>query len=86
MSRKSKPPERSVYVSGSKFSRPFMQRAALDFKAGKVKGAGQIMLPDGQVIQAGPTYETTLSPGLLQMIRQGILQASSFGRLRRTTK
>lgn len=81
MSRKSKPPERAIYVSGSKFSKAFMQQAAQDLRTGRVKDVGQIILPDGQVIQAGPTYETCLSPGLLQMIKNGILQASTFGKL-----
>lgn len=89
MSRKSKhpekPSERTVYVCGSKFSKSFLRQAALDYQKGVVGSAGQIMLPDGQVIQAGPTYETKLSPQLLQMIKRGILQASSFGRLRNSS-
>lgn len=79
MPRKSKRPERDVYVSGSKFSKAFMQRAALDFQAGRVKDVGQIILPDGLAIKAGPAYRTTMSQELQQLIKAGILQASNFG-------
>ena len=74
---------RTVFVSGSKFSKPFMLQAAQDFQAGKVKGAAQIRLPDGQTITAGPTYETTMSPELMQLIKAGVLQASTFGKMAR---
>ena len=81
---KTKPPEspgRVVYVSGSKFSHPFRVQAAKDFQAGLVKDAMQIQLPDGQIITAGPTYETHISADLLQLIKIGVLQASNFGKL-----
>ena len=71
---------RAVFVSGSKFSKPFMLQASQDFRAGKVKGAAQIRLPDGQTITAGPTYETRMSPELMQLIKAGVLQASTFGK------
>jgi hypothetical protein len=75
-------PLKTVFVSCSKFSKAFSTHAALAFKKGLVKSAGQIVLPDGQVIKAGPTYETTMSPDLLQMIREGAIQASIFGKLK----
>ncbi|MGB5101040.1 MAG: hypothetical protein WBN94_10650, partial [Methanothrix sp.] len=65
----------------SKFSKPFMAQAAQDFRAGKVKAAMQMQLPDGQIITAGPTYGTRMSPEMLQMIKSGVLQASNFGKL-----
>ena len=71
---------RAIYVCGSKFSRPFMLQAAQDFQAGKVKGAAQIRLPDGQTITAGPNYETRMGPELMQLIKKGVLQASTFGK------
>jgi hypothetical protein len=74
-------PGRVVYVTGSKFSKPFMAQAAQDYQAGKVKEAMQIMLPDGQTITAGPTYESHMSLALMQMIKKGVLQASNFGKL-----
>ena len=76
------PPGKTVFVCGSKFSKAFTIQAAQDFRAGRVEGAGQIVLPDGQIIQAGPTYETTMSPALIQMVKDGILQASNFGKLK----
>jgi hypothetical protein len=79
---KSEPAGKIVFVCGSKFSKPFAHQAAEDFQAGKVKDAGQIVLPDGQIISAGPTYETTTSPSLIQMIKDGVLQASNFGKLK----
>jgi hypothetical protein len=87
MSKKStstepKPPGKIVFVCCSKFSTAFARRAAQDFQAGKVEKAGQIVLPDGQIIDAGPTYETTTSPSLIQMIKDGILFASNFGKLK----
>jgi hypothetical protein len=87
MSKKStspvhEPPGKIVFVSCSKFSKQFALRAAQDFQAGKVEKAGQIVLPDGQIIDAGPTYETTTSPSLIQMVKDGILQASNFGKLK----
>ena len=75
------PPGKTVFVCGSKFSKAFSLQAAQDFRAGRVKGAGQIVLPDGQIIKAGPTYETTTSPGLMEMLKAGVLQASIFGKL-----
>lgn len=87
MSKKSmpiepEPPGKVIFVCGSKFSKQFALRAAEDFQAKRVDGAGQIVLPDGQIISAGPTYETTMSPSLIQMIKDGILQASNFGKLK----
>lgn len=87
MSKKStspapEPPGKTVFVCCSKFSTAFARRAAQDFQAGKVEKAGQIVLPDGQIIDAGPTYETTMSPALIQMVKDGILQASNFGKLK----
>lgn len=87
MSKKStspvaEPPGKVIFVCGSKFSKSFVHQAAKDFQAGRVEEAGQIVLPDGQIIQAGPTYETTMSPSLIQMIKDGILQASNFGKLK----
>ena len=79
---KSEPAGKIVFVSCSKFSKQFARRAAQDFQAGKVEKAGQIVLPDGQIIDAGPTYETTTSPALIQMIKDGVLQASNFGKLK----
>ena len=76
------PPGKVIFVCGSKFSKQFALRAAEDFQAKRVDGAGQIVLPDGQIIQAGPTYETTMSPALIQMVKDGILQASNFGKLK----
>jgi hypothetical protein len=81
LERKPEPAGRTVYVCGSKFSKSFTGRAAEDFRAGKVNEAGQIVLPDGQIIRAGPTYETMTSPALLQLIKDGTLQASIFGKL-----
>lgn len=75
------PAGRTVFVCCSKFSKPFMAQAAQDFRAGKVKAAMQMQLPDGQIITAGPTYETRMSPEMLQMIKSGVLQASNFGKL-----
>ena len=77
------PPGRTLYVCASKFSKPFMTRAAQDFQAGKVQAAMQIILPDGQTIAAGPTYETSESPDLIKMIKTGIISASIFGKLQR---
>jgi hypothetical protein len=74
-------PGRVVYVTGSKFSKSFVAQAAQDYQAGKVKGAMQIMLPDGQIITAGPTYESHMGPTLMQMIKRGVVQASNFGKL-----
>ena len=87
MSKKSmpiepEPPGKVIFVCGSKFSKSFVHRAAMDFQARRVEEAGQIVLPDGQIIQAGPTYETTMSPALIQMIKDGVLQASNFGKLK----
>lgn len=76
------PPGKVIFVCGSKFSKQFALRAAEDFQAKRVDGAGQIVLPDGQIISAGPTYETTMSPSLIQMVKDGILQASNFGKLK----
>ena len=81
-STESEPAGKIVFVCGSKFSKQFALRAAEDFQAKRVDGAGQIVLPDGQIIQAGPTYETTTSPSLIQMVKDGILQASNFGKLK----
>ena len=89
-------PGKTVFVCGSKFSKSFALRAAADFRSGEINAdhtaailpdgreirAGQIVLPDGQIIQAGPTYETTMSPALIQMVKDGILQASNFGKLK----
>lgn len=74
-------PGRVVFVCASKFSKAFSSQAAKDFQSGKVQNAGQILLPDGQIITAGPTYETTMSSELLQMVKDGALQASTFGKL-----
>jgi hypothetical protein len=74
------PPGKTVFVCGSKFSKGFALRAAEDFKKGLVRASGQVILPDGQVIKAGPAYETTMSLGLMQMIRDSVLQASIFGK------
>ena len=87
MSKKSmpiepEPPGKVIFVCGSKFSKSFVHQAAKDFQAGKVEKAGQIVLPDGQIITAGPTYETTMSSALIQMVKDGILQASNFGKLK----
>lgn len=90
------PPGKVIFVCGSKFSKQFALRAAADFRSGEINAdhtaailpdgreirAGQIVLPDGQIIQAGPTYETTMSPALIQMIKDGVLQASNFGKLK----
>lgn len=76
------PPGKVIFVCGSKFSKSFVHQAAKDFQARRVEEAGQIVLPDGQIIQAGPTYETTMSPALIQMVKDGILQASNFGKLK----
>lgn len=90
------PPGKVVFVCGSKFSKSFALRAAADFRSGEINTdhtaavlpdgreikAGQIVLPDGQIINAGPTYETTMSPSLIQMIKNGVLQASNFGKLK----
>lgn len=76
------PPGKTIFVCASKFSKAFSVHAALAFKKGLVENAGQIVLPDGQIITAGPTYETTTSPGLLELIRAGALQASIFGKLK----
>jgi hypothetical protein len=78
------PVGRTVFVCASKFSKSFSLKAAEDFQAGKVKGSGEILLPDGKTIKAGPTYETTMSAELLQMIMSGVLQASVFGKLCKT--
>jgi hypothetical protein len=77
-----RPPGKTVFVWASKFSKAFTFQAAQAFKKGLVKGPGQIVLPDGQVITAGPTYETTMNSDLVQMIRAGVLQASAFGKLK----
>ena len=90
------PPGKTVFVCGSKFSKQFALRAAADFRSGEINAdhtvailpdgreikAGQIVLPDGQIIDAGPTYETTMGPSLIQMIKDGVLQASNFGKLK----
>jgi hypothetical protein len=47
-----------------------------------VEKAGQILLPDGQIIAAGPTYETIMSSDLIQMVKSGVLQASTFGKMK----
>ncbi|MDD2317688.1 MAG: hypothetical protein PHD57_10105 [Desulfobacterales bacterium] len=92
----SEPPGKVIFVCGSKFSKSFVHQAAKDFQSGEISadhtvailpdgreiGAGQIVLPDGQIISAGPTYETTMSPALIQMVKDGILQASNFGKLK----
>ena len=75
------PPGRVVYVTGSKFSKTFTAQAAQDYQSQKVKEAMQIVLPDGQIITAGPTYETNMSPDLMQLIKRGVVQASNFGKL-----
>ena len=77
------PPGQTVFVCASKFSKAFSLQAAHDFKAGKVEKAGQILLPDGQIIAAGPTYETIMSSDLIQMVKSGVLQASTFGKTNR---
>jgi hypothetical protein len=76
------PPGKTVFVCASKFSKAFTAHAALAFKKGLVKSASQIVLPDGQVITAGPTYETTMSTDLIELIKAGVLQASAFGKLK----
>ena len=76
------PPTGTVFVCASKFSKTFSMHAALAFKKGLVKDAGQIVLPDGQMITAGPTYETATSPDLIGLIRAGVLQVSVFGKLK----
>jgi hypothetical protein len=92
----SEPPGKVIFVCGSKFSKQFALRAAADFRSGEINAdhtvailpdgreikAGQIVLPDGQIIDAGPTYETITSPALIQMIKDGVLQASKFGKLK----
>lgn len=75
------PAGKTVFVCCSKFSKAFSGAACMAFKKGLVKGAGQIVLPDGQIITAGPTYETHISPDLIEMIKAGVLQASIFGKM-----
>jgi len=69
-----------IYVFMPKHSKSTRKLAAMQFKEGKVKEAGTILLPDGQTIQAGATVKTEMRPELNAMLRDGVFLAGKCPR------
>ena len=66
-------PARLIYVHVHPFGSA--GRAYQDFKEGKVKQRGNVLMPDGTEGRPGATYQVERTPEIQEMIRQSILLA-----------
>lgn len=69
-----------VYVFAPKHSKSFKKLAAKQFSEGITTKKGCILLPDGQIIEAGATIKTLMKPDLKKMFIMGVLLAGKAPR------
>lgn len=69
-----------IYIFAPKHSKSFRKLAAKQFEGGLVGTKGSIKLSDGQIISAGATIKTEMTPALKVMLRDGVFLAGKVPR------
>lgn len=69
-----------VFIFAPKHSKSFRKLAAQQFQAGLVDASGSVKVADGQVIRAGATIKTEMTPALKVMLRDGVFLAGKAPR------